>query len=373
MHGARAVSVPPLPRAARPFVTFASLLRANGFAVAPEQTASFVAAVGLLGPRSMADIYQAALATLAPDPDRREVFDALYRAHFLGHSLEGEASVAEEEIVSEPEEGDDESFEPEEATEAGGEATAAEVLTGRHFEGLGEAEALRRFRREAPARLPRRRSRRLGSRRSGERPDLRRALKEAVKRDGEVVRLPELARRTRQRRILLLVDVSGSMKAHTDETLRFAHALRHAAERVEVFTVGTRLTRITRPLRHRSQAAALAAAGAAVADWDGGTRLGDALAAFLAVPRYAGFARSALVVVVSDGLERGDPSTLVAAMERLSRLAFAILWLTPLATGRDFRPETEALKAVAPFVTRFGAASSPAAIATEILTFARAA
>jgi uncharacterized protein with von Willebrand factor type A (vWA) domain len=362
-----------LPRAARPFVTFASLLRANGFAVAPEQTESFVAAVGLLGPRSMADIYQAALATLAPDPDRRDVFDALYRAHFLGHSLAGEAPVSEEEIVTEPEDGEDDVFEPDEASEAGAEATRAEVLTGRRFGTLADAEALRRFRRRAPEALPRRRSRRFAARRTGDRPDLRRALRDAVKRDGEVVRLPALARRTRQRRILLLVDVSGSMKGQTDGALRFAHALRHAADRVEVFTVGTRLTRITRPLRHRSAAVALDAAASAVADWDGGTRLGEALGAFLAVPRYAGFARSALVVIVSDGLERGDPAPLVAAVERLSRLAWALLWLTPLASGPAFRPETEALKAVAPFVTRFGAAGSPADLATEILSIARAA
>lgn len=362
-----------LPRAARPFVTFASVLRRHGFPVAPEQTASFIAAVGLLGPRGMSDVYHAALATLAPDPDRRDEFDALYRAHFLGHTLPAVAPISEEEIVTEPEDGEDELFQPEEESEAGGEATRLEVLAGRRLDGLGEDEALRRFRRTAPTALPLRRSRRFGTRRSGERPDLRRALREAVKRDGEVVRLPRLARRNRQRRILLLVDVSGSMKGHTDGTLRFAHALRHAAERVEVFTVGTRLTRITRALRHRNPPIALDAASAAVADWDGGTRLGDALQAFLAVPRYAGFARSALVVIVSDGLERGDPAALVAAAERLSRLAWAILWLTPLASGASFRPETEALKAVAPFVTRFGAASSPAVLASEILTFARAA
>ena len=118
---------------------------------------------------------------------------------------------------------------------------------------------------------------------------------------------------------------------------------------------------------------ALAAASAAVPDWDGGTRLGDALAAFLSVPRYAGFARSAAVVVLSDGLERGDPAALVAATERLSRLAHSLLWLTPLATAAGYVPRTEAMRAVAPFVDRFGEGGSTAAVTREVLEMAKAA
>ncbi|WP_108661830.1 VWA domain-containing protein [Acuticoccus kandeliae] len=360
-----------LPRAARPFVTFATLLRANGFSVAPEQTETFVAAVGLLGPRTMADIYAAARATLGPPPERREDFDALYRAHFLGQTLSGLMPGPEEDLAYEPEEGGDATFEPEELNEAGGEATAAEALSLRRFAPLGEGEALRRFRRAAPDALPRRRSRRFAGRRAGERPDMRRALREAVRRDGEILRLPQLRRRTRQRRILLLIDVSGSMKGQTEASLRLAHTLVHSAERAEVFTIGTRLTRVTRALRHRHASVALAAAAVAVADWDGGTRLGDALAAFLAVPRYAGFARSAYVVVLSDGLERGDPAVLIGAVERLARLAWGILWLTPLASGADFAPETEAMRAIAPHLDRIGSAASPARITHEILEFAR--
>ena len=366
--------VEPLPRPVRPFVTFATLMRANGFAVAPEQTQNFVAAVGLLGPRRMADIHAAALATLAPSPDRRDDFDALYRAHFLGQTLQGATqSEADEERAYEPQDDGGEAIEPEEENEAGAEATDAEALGGRAFASRSADAALRRFMREAPQKLPRRRSRRLGARRSGERPDLRRAMREAVRRDGEVLRLPELARRHRQRRVLLLVDVSGSMKSETERTLRFAHALVRAADRAEVFTVGTRLTRITRALRHRDEARALDAVAAAVADWDGGTRLGDALGTFLAVPRYAGFARSASVVILSDGLERGDPSTLVGAVHHLSRLAFAILWLTPLAQRSGYVPQTEALTAIAPFVARIGSASSAQNLIDEVLDFAKVA
>jgi uncharacterized protein with von Willebrand factor type A (vWA) domain len=196
-------------------------------------------------------------------------------------------------------------------------------------------------------------------------------LRQAVKRDGETIEMPMLRRRSRQRRILLLIDVSGSMKAQTESTMRFAHALARAAERLEVFTLGTRLTRVTRALKLRNAEQALGVAGTLVADWDGGTRLGDALAAFLGVPRFAGFARGALVVVLSDGLERGDHTAMTEAVARLDRLAWSILWLTPLAIGTDFTPETAALKSVAPFVDRFGQGDSIATLTAEVLSFAR--
>jgi uncharacterized protein with von Willebrand factor type A (vWA) domain len=138
--------------------------------------------------------------------------------------------------------------------------------------------------------------------------DLRRTLRESVRNDGEVLRLGRLKRRARPRKILLLIDVSGSMKGRTDDNMKLAHALMHAAPNVEVFTFGTRLTRVTRALRLKRREQALAAAAHLVSDWDGGTRIGDALQAFLAVPRFGSYARGAAVVIVSDGLERGDPS-----------------------------------------------------------------
>ena len=167
--------------------------------------------------------------------------------------------------------------------------------------------------------------------------------------------------------MLLLIDVSGSMKEQTDSTLRFAHSLAQATDRFEVFTLGTRLTRITRALRRRRADQALSLASSLVSDWDGGTRLGDALQAFLSVPRFAGFSRGALVVVLSDGLERGDPAAFVDAMARLSRLAWAVLWLSPLATSSDYTPETSALQAVLPYIDRLGDGSSAASLCREVL------
>lgn len=362
-----------LPRALTPFVAFPALLRANGFAVAPEQTIAFVTATGLLGPRGMADVHRAARATLAPPPERFEAFDALFRLAFLGQSVAAPAEGDPEDETRAFDDRDGGDVPPEAEEEpSGAEPSGAERLYARRFGAVGEAEALRRFRRDAPALLPKRRSRRRAAAGRGV-PDLRRALREAARRDGEFVTLPRRARRTAPRRVLLLVDVSGSMKERTDGHLRFAHALVRVHGPTEVFTLGTRLTRVTRALRRRDEGQALAMAGTLVADWDGGTRLGDALQAFFAVPRFTGFARGALVVLLSDGLERGDPAALVDAVERLSRHAWGLLWLTPLAGTPGFAPETAALRAVLPWLDRLGDGSSSERLCAEVLGFGRVA
>jgi uncharacterized protein with von Willebrand factor type A (vWA) domain len=141
-----------------------------------------------------------------------------------------------------------------------------------------------------------------------------------------------------------------------------------AATQVEVFTFGTRLTRVTRALRVRRREQALSAAANAVSDWDGGTRIGDALQAFLAVPRFAGYARGAAVLVISDGLERGDVVAMRDAVARLSRRAWRLDWLTPLATGRAFTPQTAGLLAIRPLVDEMADGGSSAAIVTHILS-----
>ncbi|MEM7565933.1 MAG: VWA domain-containing protein, partial [Pseudomonadota bacterium] len=260
--------------------------------------------------------------------------------------------------------------EPGEIREAGADATAVERLTRRSF-AADPAHALRRFRRDAATALPRRISRRRAPSRRGPMPDMRRALREAARHDGEVMRLPMRARRTRARRVLLLLDVSGSMKAQTEGALRAAHALTQTGVRIEVFTLGTRLTRITRALQLRNPEQAFANAAGLVADWDGGTRLGEALQAFLAVPRFAGHARGALVLTVSDGLERGPPGTLVDAVARLSRLAWRLVWLTPLASGPGFQPQTQALSMAAPHIDAFDSAADLGRLCTAILEAGR--
>jgi uncharacterized protein with von Willebrand factor type A (vWA) domain len=351
-------------------VTFPALLRANGFAVAPEQTATFLEAVGLLGPRSIADIRRAAHATLAPPPDRRAAFDALFGVHFLGEMEEGEAlGEPDDETVRVQEEraGGAEPLVSDEVNEAGQDATAVEALSVRRFGPASDHEVLRRFARAAPAHLPRRPGYRRMRARRGEYFDTRRTLREAVRNDGDVMTLRRLKRRLRQRRILLLIDVSGSMKERTEQHLRIAHALAHAVERIEVFTFGTRLTRVTRAMRLKNRDMALAATSSIVSDWDGGTRIGEALQAFLSVPRFAGYSRGAVVLILSDGLERGDPAAMREAVTRLSRLAWRVSWLTPLAADPNFTPQTEGLKAILPLVDDLADGSSVAAVCAHVL------
>ena len=365
---------PQLPRAARVFVSFVALLRANGFAVAPEQTTAFLAAIGLLGPRSLEDVRRAALATLAPPPERRATFDRLFYLHFRGsETIDRVDDGEDDETVRLQEEGrgQEEPLLSDEANESGLAATPAEALVERRFAQVSTNDALRRLSREALKRLPKRRGHRRMRARRGPFADLRRTLRDTVHSDGEILRLGHLKRRQRPRRILLLIDVSGSMKQRTEENMTLAHALVQAAPNVEVFTFGTRLTRVTRALRLKRREQALNAAAHLVSDWDGGTRIGDALQAFLAVPRFGGYARGAAVIIVSDGLERGDPSALRNAVAKLSLRAWRVSWLTPLATSPDFRPQTAAMVAIERFVDDLVDGGSSASIVAHVLALGR--
>jgi hypothetical protein len=363
---------PQIPRAAYIFISFVALLRANGFSVAPEQTTAFLAAIELLGPSSLEHIRKAGLATLATPPERRATYDRLFDIHFRGGG-EIEHEGADEDVVRLKEEGrgDEEALLADQANESGFTATRAEILIERRFAQGLTSDALHRLSHEAPRRLPQRKGYRRRRARRGPWADLRRTLRETVRNDGEMLHLGRLRRRPRLRKVLLLIDVSGSMKARTDENMRLAHALSQAVPNVEVFTFGTRLTRVTRPLRLKRREQALNAAANLVSDWDGGTRIGDALLVFLGVPRFSSYSRGASVIVVSDGLERGDPSVLRDAVIKLARRSWRLSWLTPLATSSAFRPQTEALVAIEPLVDDLVDGGSSAAIVSHLLSLGR--
>ena len=184
-----------LPLAAQPFVAFASLLRANGFAVAPEQTTAFLSAIALLGPRSLHDVRSAAHALFAPPPERHDEFNALFDAHFLG-AVELGREIGEPDpddlTIQEDRRGGFEPPSSDDINEAGQAATAVEALSVRRFAEADETDALRRFRRAAPERLPLRRGYRRVAAKHGRGLDLRRAMKEAIRNDGEIFRLPRL-------------------------------------------------------------------------------------------------------------------------------------------------------------------------------------
>jgi uncharacterized protein len=357
-----------LPTAARPLVAFPQLLRRFGFSVAPEQTIAFLSAAELLGPRSVAHLRAAAAATLAPDPDRRPLFDALFDAHFLGLALpESDDFAPDSEMRTQDEGGAQDVLIGDETNETGQQATGAEALSTRDIKPPDEAEMLRRFARDLPAALPRRRGYRRRRVRRGPSIDLARSLKAALRHDGEILSLKRFRRARRPRPILLLIDISGSMKQRSEAHLALAHAIVAGAPRAEVFAFGTRLTRLTKALKRKNRVQALDEASRLVADWDGGTRIGDALAAFLAVPRFAAHARGAAVVILSDGLERGDPAAMVDAVRRLAARAWRIDWLSPLAGAPDYEPRTAGLAAVRPLLASLSDGGSTAAICRHVL------
>ena len=299
----------PLPAGVRSFVDFGRLLHHDGFPITTEQTIAFLKSITLLGPKSIGDVYWAARACLAPAPDRVGEFDALFDAFFRGATGSIPVSDASADEESTAGESDSSPIDPviaERANESGAAATAAEALSLKRFSQHSASERLRAMQRTLAARAPRRRGYRHVAVNAGEQLDLRRSLSRMV-RGGSGMATPAWTRRREKlRRVLLLVDISGSMKSHTEDYLRFAHALTQTLPSVETFSFGTRLTRLTRSLRHKDLARALAEIAPSVADWDGGTRIAESLGAFLSIPRFSRASRGALVIVLSDGLERGD-------------------------------------------------------------------
>ena len=260
----------------------------------------------------------------------------------------------------------------EDTHESGAKATGAERLSARRFAPGSEDETLRRFARDLPARVPRRRGYRWRAARGGPRADARRMFREAMRNAGEFIRMRRRQRRLRQRRIVLLIDVSGSMKERTEAHLAFAHALVRAADAVEVFTIGTRLTRITRALRLKNRAQALTAASLLVADWDGGTRIGDALGAFLARSafrvRSRAARRSSCCRTVSSAATRAP-----CAMQstHLRALAWRTVWLTPLAADAGFEARTAGLVAARPILDELANGGSIDSICAHVLDLAK--
>jgi uncharacterized protein with von Willebrand factor type A (vWA) domain len=244
-------------------------------------------------------------------------------------------------------------------------ASAEEVLRHRDVAGLGPAEKARLAAMFAGLRVraPQRRTSRHRRWHRGQ-VDARATVRSSLRRLGEPGEIVHRRRATRPRRVVLLVDVSGSMSGYADALLRLAHRLSHApGARVETFTVGTRLTHLTRALSTRDPERALVAAGEAVPDWSGGTRLGETLQVFLDRWGRRGTARGAVVVVFSDGWERGDPSLLAEQVARLHRVAHRLVWVNPHRGKAGYEPLQSGIVAVLPHVDDFLAGHSLATFA----------
>ena len=208
------------------------------------------------------------------------------------------------------------------------------------------------------------------------RVDAHRTLRKSLRRMGEPAQISWRRRGIKPRRVVLLVDVSGSMSAYADALLRLAHrltvALRAQGGVVETFTVGTRLTHLTRAMRLRDPERALVAAGETVPDWSGGTRLGETLRIFADRWGQRGMARGSVVVVFSDGWERGDPAQLAEQMQRLHRVAHRVVWVNPHRGKAGYEAVQQGVLAVLPHVDEFVAGHSLAAYAEVAEVVSRA-
>ena len=352
--------MPDHPSLVPTLVAFARRLRDAGVPLGTGDVLTYCAAVEPLDPTDLVDLYWAGRTALVTRHDQIPVYDRVFRAFFLDEADDQEEPVpfsvrAKEEARTELQLPESQPGEEREGREARLGLVASDVaaLKGKSFAACTPEElvALRRIMRTVRLTPPRRRSRRTRAVRDGRTPDPRRTVRASMRTHGDPTELWWRRRRTRLRPLVLILDVSGSMTDYSRSLLQFAYSARRAATRVEVFCFGTRLTRITRELENRRPDEALSRAAEAVVDWDGGTRIGESLAAFVRDWGRRGTSRGAIVVICSDGLDRGDPAVLDKALERLGRLCHRIVWLNPHATGgAGFRPSTLGMMVAAPHV-----------------------
>ena len=343
-------------------IGFAGALRRAGLAVGSGDLLTYCAAMARLDPADLLDLYWAGRATLVIRAGDIPVYDRVFREYFLAagdparEALTINAQVTAQAggaVLDIPATGSADGKEDEEEAQLGWMASAAETLRHKSFAACTPEElaALRRIMTRIRLTPPKRRTRRTRPARSGRAPDLRRTVRQSMRVGGEPVDLRWRRRAVKLRPLILILDISGSMADYSRNLLQFAHSAKRASARVEVFCFGTRLTRITRPLGRRRADEALEQAGKAVLDWDGGTRIGDSLDAFVRDWGRRGLCRGGIVVICSDGLDRGSPEVLAGAMDRLSRQCHRLVWVNP-HKGNDasFRPATLGMMVAAPYV-----------------------
>ncbi len=352
------------PTETDPIVTltgFARVLRANGVAADATRLATAVTALSHVDVLDAEQVYWAGRVSLCGEPDDLAVYDAAFDAWFRGSPpalptpkpMGPPAQVLQLRPFGGDDGGEVEAEPDEEELRAA--ASDAEILRHRDVATLtaAEREEIHRLIALLEPRIGSRRTRRTRPR-GRDAVDISRTVRSMLRDGGEIARLKRLRPRVKPRRLVLLLDVSGSMSPYADVLLRFAHAaVRVAPATTEVFTVSTRLTRITRPLRLRDPDEALRAAGDAVPDWSGGTRLGESLRAFLDLWGQRGTARRAVVVLASDGWERGDAQLLGEQSARLARLAHRLVWVNPHRGKDGFAPVTAGMSAALPHLDDF--------------------
>ncbi len=324
----------------------------------------FAEALAAVGVETRDAVYWAGQATLVRRPEDLPTYDRAFAAWWdraAPPELEPAPNVMElvlglDENDGDPDVASADAIDGEEVPVLEVRYSPAEVLRHRDFATFTHAELLESRRLMADLRmtaaLRRSRRRRPASRRQRH-PDLRRTVRRALRAGGEPIDRRFSEPSTRPRRLVLLCDVSGSMEPYARALVRFLHAVVVGRGRVEAFALGTRLTRITRELSTRDPDAALAAAARRVSDWSGGTRLGAMLRVFNDQWGVRGMARGAVVVILSDGWDRGDPELLASEMQRLHRVAYRVVWVNPLKASPGFAPLARGMAAALPYVDEF--------------------
>lgn len=355
------------PTLALQAVHFVRSLRQVGVKIAVQSCVAYLDALVALS-RSAAltskDLYWAGRITLLNQPIDLAKYDQVFGEFWVGKLLDGELIPADQELIALAFDSDGADDDAEAETEKADPRvrqvqvrySPQEVLRDKDFAELNdqELEEINRLIAKIPAAGPTIRSRRL-------RPttlasgslDIRRTVRHSMRTGGELLNWHRQKRRVSQRGLVLLLDVSGSMSLYAQALLRFAHAIVCARQKVEVFSMGTRLTRLTRELSTRNFAEALRSATGSVRDWSGGTRLGETLEVFNNRWGIPGMARGAVVVILSDGWDRGKPEQISEQMLRLSRVAYKIIWVNPLKATSGYAPLAQGMAAALPHVDLF--------------------
>ena len=343
-------------------VEFCGDLRSEGLMIGSGELVTYCAATALLDPGDLLDLYWAGRTTLLSKRDQIPVYDRVFRRFFLGYDPRvpervrktwQRSQIENESVIEIPATEPGVPGHDEEEAKLGLNASDIELWRHKSFPACTDDEltALRRIIDKMRLIPPRRRSRRTRPSPRMDRPDLRRTVRTTMRQHGEPSELYWRHRKRKLRPLVLILDVSGSMSDYSRNLLQFAYSARRASTRVEVFCFGTRLTRITPALERRRPDEALDRAARTVFDWEGGTRIGESIETFVKQWGRRGMSRGAIVVICSDGLDRGDPSVLEKAMERLSLLSHKIVWVNPhISTGSDLRPNTLGMIVAEPYI-----------------------
>ena len=343
-------------------VGFGQTLRQAGLSIGSDDILTFCSGVTHLDVTDLMNVYWAGRATLVRRNDHVPIYNVIFQQYFLDihettvderkRTLRASSTAGATLEIPNTEQGLPGEISPDEV-KLGYLASTSEVHRLKAFADCSEEE-IRRVRklishfRVTP---PQRRTHRSTRSKKSARLDLRRMVRETMRNLGEPRALAYKKRKLKLRPLVFILDVSGSMADYSRNLLQFAYCARRANAKVDVFCFGTRLTRITRALDRRNADEAMRLAGEAVLDWDGGTRIGDSLRQFTREARRSRLGRGAIVVICSDGLDRGEPAALSDSMESLSRIAHRVIWVNPhKGDAADYVPSSMGMIVADPYI-----------------------